>query len=123
MDETLGLGPEHHAVVCCEAEGHSSRRPRQILRIGQGFRNKNVAGWVQSRTLQSRVPGGSTGLLEETEVSPFIPVLNLAVLPFLELSRELSLVRQKRPGRRFLLSRFPGNLLEGGAIVARAGIP
>jgi hypothetical protein len=78
---------------------------------------------MQSCALQSRVPGGSPGLLEETKISPFIPVLNLAVLPLLELSRELSLVRQKRPGRRLLLPRFPGNLLEGGAIVARAGIP
>jgi hypothetical protein len=78
---------------------------------------------MQSRTLQARVPGWSTGLLEETKVSLFIPVLNLAVLPFLEVSRELSLVRQKRPGRRLLLPRFPGNLLEGGAIVAGARIP
>ncbi len=78
---------------------------------------------MQSRALQSGVPGGSPRLLEETKISSFIPVLNLAVLPLLELSRELSLVRQKRPGRRFFLSRFPGNLLEGGAIVARAGIP
>ncbi len=123
MDEALGLWPEDHAVVGGEAEGHSSRRPRQVLRVGQGFRNKNVVGWVQKRTLQARIPGGSLGLLEETKISPFIPVLNLAVLPFLELSRELSLVRQKRPSRRLFLPRFPGNLLEGGAIVAGAGIP
>ena len=77
---------------------------------------------MQSRTLQAGVPGWSTGLLEETKISLFIPVLNLAVLPFLEVSRELSLVRQKRPGRRLLLPRFPGNLLEGRAILARTGI-
>ncbi len=113
MDKTLGLGPEDHAVVGGEAEGHSSQRPRQILRIGQGFRNKNVARGVQSCTLQSWIPGRSPGLLEETKISPFVPVLNLAVLRFLELPRELSLVRQKRPGSRLLLPRFPGNLLEG----------
>jgi hypothetical protein len=78
---------------------------------------------MQSRALQSWVPGGGPRLLEEAEISPFVPVFNLAVLSFLELSRELSLVRQKRPGRRLLLPQFPGNLLEGGAIVARAGIP
>ena len=61
---------------------------------------------MQSRTLQAGVPGGSTGLLEETKVSPFIPVLNLAVLPFLEVSRELSLVRQKRPGTDFSFRGF-----------------
>ncbi len=113
MDKTLGLGPEDHAVVGGEAEGHSSRWPRQILGIGQGFRNKNVARGMQSCTLQSWIPGGSPGLLEKTKISPFVPVLNLAVLPFLELSRELSLVRQKRLGSRLLLPRFPGNLLEG----------
>jgi hypothetical protein len=73
--------------------------------------------------LQAGVPGGSTGLLEETKVSPFIPVLNLAVLPFLEVSRELSLVRQKWPGRRLLFPRFSGNLLEGRAGIAGARIP
>jgi hypothetical protein len=78
---------------------------------------------MQSRALQARVPGGSPGLLEETKISSFIPVLNLAVLPILELSRELSLVRQERPGRRLILPRFSGNLLEGRAVVAGAGIP
>jgi hypothetical protein len=58
---------------------------------------------MQSRALQSWVPGGGPRLLEEAEISPFVPVFNLAVLSFLELSRELSLVCQKRPGRRLLL--------------------
>jgi hypothetical protein len=77
---------------------------------------------VESCTLQARIPGGSTRLLEETEISSLIPVLNLAILPFLEVSWELRLVRQKRSGRRLLLPRFPGNLLEGRAVLARTGI-
>ena len=56
----------------------------------------DMPGWMEGRALQAGVPGGSTRLLEETEVSSFIPVLNLAILPFLEVSRELRLVRQKR---------------------------
>jgi hypothetical protein len=81
-----------------------------------------MTGGMEGRTLEAWVPRGSTRLLEETEVSPFVPVLNLAILPFLEVSRELRLVRQKRSGRRFLLPRFPGNLLEGRAVLARTGI-
>jgi hypothetical protein len=81
-----------------------------------------MAGWVEGRTLQARVPGGSPRLLEETKVSSFVPVFNLAILPFLEVSRELRLVRQKRPGRRLILPRFPGNLLEGRAVLARTGV-
>jgi hypothetical protein len=81
-----------------------------------------MAGGMESRALKARVPGGSTRLLEETEVSSFVPVLNLAILPFLEVSRELRLVRQKRSGRRFFLPLFPGNLLEGRAVLARTGI-
>jgi hypothetical protein len=81
-----------------------------------------MPGWMEGRALQARVPGGSTKLLEETEVSSFVPVLNLAILPFLEVSRELLLVRQKRSGRRLLLPRFPCNLLEGRAILARTGV-
>jgi hypothetical protein len=81
-----------------------------------------MAGWVEGRTLQAGVPGGSPRLLEETKVSSFVPVFNLAILPFLEVSRELRLVRQKRPGRRLILPQFPGNLLEGRAVLARTGI-
>jgi hypothetical protein len=52
-----------------------------------------MPGGVEGRALKARVPGRSTRLLEETEVSSFVPVLNLAILPFLEVSRELRLFR------------------------------
>ncbi len=73
-----------------------------------------MTGGMEGRALEARVPGGSTRLPEEAEVSSFVPVLNLAILPFLEVSRELRLVRQKRSGRPQAgehLAQVPGVLL------------
>jgi hypothetical protein len=123
MYEALGLGPEANLIVDRQAERHSRRRPRQILRIGQGFRNKNVAGRVQRSTLQPQIPGRGSRLLEEAEVSSFVPVFNLAILSFLELPRELSLVRQKWTGYRLFFARPPVDLLESCAVVTRARVP
>jgi hypothetical protein len=92
VDEALGLGPEAHLVIDREPKGHSRRRFWQILPIGQGFHNKNMASGMQSGTLQPRIPSGDSRLLEEAQIPLIIPVFNLAILSLLEFARQLSLV-------------------------------